>query len=445
MLRRNPGLPGRRLTAVTGGSRTPSRASRGAGLRGCGRLAPGIAALAVLAAVAACGPAGPPVVSVSTPAAQPGRGPLPAVSGAGVRALWEGQWGWLTVSDGMVLGWGAQIDAARAVTGVPAWTATLPRSLPDILGLVPAGKVVLIEAGRDFGQPPAEVFPAVTYYIALDQATGRQLWTLPADGRMQQPPVAVAGNLLLITDRTGMVTARHAATSAIAWRASLPAGCAATFYPIPPGVALAADGPLITASYACDSGARIVVRLAPTTGLPLWTWRPAGIATAGPASVIGAARNGNAVLVATSAAPPSTRAYPWPAAFSASDQDGAVVVLDAATGHPRWSEPDGQQESFVMTDAVVCETFQAGHAGAQCRDDISGAATMPALISGPGAGRRDAPSLCLILATGSWSPRSLPAEAGPRCASRESTVARPRRWPNSRSAASPTSSRTTSP
>jgi hypothetical protein len=165
---------------MTGGSGTPPRASRGAGLLGCGHLVPGIAALGVLAALTACGQAGPPAVSVSTPAAQPGQGPLLAVSGAGVRALWQGApWADLTVSGGMVFGddynsaGGARVDAARAATGVCAWTATLPGSLPDILGLDPAGKAVVIEAGRDFGQgAPSGAIPAVTEYFALDQATG---------------------------------------------------------------------------------------------------------------------------------------------------------------------------------------------------------------------------------------------------------------------------------
>lgn len=140
----------------------------------------------------------------------------------------------------------ARVDAARALTGVAAWTATLPRSLPDILGLLPVGKVVVVEAGHDFGQAPAAVIPAVTDYIALDQATGRQLWTVPADGSMQTPPIAAAGNLVLAADRIGTVTARQAATGAIAWRASRPADCAASHDPIPddpfslgPGVATA--------------------------------------------------------------------------------------------------------------------------------------------------------------------------------------------------------------
>lgn len=143
---------------------------------------------------------------------------------------------------------------------------------------------------------------------------------------------------------------------------------------------------MITASFECNPGPDIVVRLAPTTGRPLWTWRrPAGVTKPGNTSVIGAAQDGNAVLVATPAAPSFTRAYQWAAPIGAGNQDTVVLALDAATGQPRWSAPDSPEESFVMTDGVVCAIFQSQHAGSECRDDTSGAATMPALIPTPGA------------------------------------------------------------
>src|SRR2546421_8997620 len=107
--------------------------------------------LVVVAALAGCGPTMP------GSAALPGE--LPAVTGGGIRALWQGApWQDLTISGGMVLGVDrighpAHVHAVSALTGAPAWTITLPASLPEVLGLVPAGSLVVVEAGRDLNDP----------------------------------------------------------------------------------------------------------------------------------------------------------------------------------------------------------------------------------------------------------------------------------------------------
>jgi hypothetical protein len=41
------------------------------------------------------------------------------------------------------------------------------------LGLVPAGNVVIAEAGHNVGQAPAAVYPVVSEYVALGLGTGR--------------------------------------------------------------------------------------------------------------------------------------------------------------------------------------------------------------------------------------------------------------------------------
>jgi outer membrane protein assembly factor BamB len=100
-------------------------------------------------------------------------------------------------------GHGVRVKAVSAATGAPAWTMTLPTSLPQGLGLVPAGKVVVVEAGHDDPDSVAEV-SVVTEYIAVDLSTGHRLWTAPAsaaDGEV--PPIAAAGDLLLTGDLTG--------------------------------------------------------------------------------------------------------------------------------------------------------------------------------------------------------------------------------------------------
>jgi hypothetical protein len=60
-----------------------------------------------------------------------------------------------------------------------------------------------------------------------------------------------------------------------------------------------------------------------------------------------------------------------------------VLALDAADGHPRWSELGGQQVTFAPAEGAVCELVTAG---LECRDDATGAATLPDLVTqNPGA------------------------------------------------------------
>ncbi len=61
-----------------------------------------------------------------------------------------------------------------------------------------------------------------------------------------------------------------------------------------------------------------------------------------------------------------------------------MVALAAAGGQPRWTEFGGQDETFTLTAGAVCE---ATSFGVECRDDLTGAATMPILLNGiPGPG-----------------------------------------------------------
>jgi hypothetical protein len=117
-------------------------------------------------------------VSVRASALDPAK--LPPVTGGGVRALWQGApWGSLTFDGGTLLGVGgapggklARVHAISAATGKPLWTANMPESLPEVLGLVPAGNVVVVEAGHPDDNSVARK-PIATEYVALDIKTGR--------------------------------------------------------------------------------------------------------------------------------------------------------------------------------------------------------------------------------------------------------------------------------
>jgi outer membrane protein assembly factor BamB len=332
----------------------------------------------------------PGVVVTTPPTGATGR--LPGATG-GARALWQGApWGGVTFDGGTLLGIdGAQVDAISAATGAPAWTATMPAPLTQVLGLVPAGGAVIVEAGHSTGQPPAAVFAVVTEYVALSLATGRVLWAVPVGGTYQNPPVAASGRYLLTGDTSGAVIARVIATGAVAWRDPRPAVCRqpASAGTDNAGLGLGADGPVVAASFDC--GPRVVVqRLDPATGRALWTWQSPAVAAGAvqQLAVIAAASRGGIVLLAGEiAAPPAAREftarlprhYGWPRALDPPDQVSTVLAVSAADGRPRWTELGGQLETFTLTDGLVCEVVSPG---LECRADATGAATMPTLLTG---------------------------------------------------------------
>jgi outer membrane protein assembly factor BamB len=334
-------------------------------------------------------------------AGQPAIAPRAILPTMSVRTLWRGApWDELTVADGMLLGItegpnGAQVHAVRAVTGGPAWSVSMPAALPWILGLVPAGGVVVVEAGHGVGRGPAMAMPVVSEYIALNPATGRELWTIPVGGTDQSPPIAVAGSVLLTGDTSGAVVARATATGAVLWREQRPASCrlAPSAGAANAGLGLAADGTLATASFDCGPTV-IVQRLDAASGRPLWSWTSPAVASgaAMTLAVTAAAGDGSVVLLTGQIGPvPAAaqftaqlpRPYGWPPSLGPPDQVSMVLALNAVDGQPRWSELGGQMETFTLTDGAVCETSSIG---LECRADATGATTMPDLVTGQAGG-----------------------------------------------------------
>jgi outer membrane protein assembly factor BamB len=361
------------------------------------------AVFAAVTALAGCSMARPPVpvarpavsvlrVTVTTPALV-ARTRLRVVTGRRVRALWQGApWARLTFDGGTLLGTdGARVDAVSAATGEPLWTATLPSTLPQVVGLVPAAGAVIVEAGNAAGQAPGAVFPAVSEYIALDLATGRMLWAAPAGGQFQNPPIAVSGKYLLTADPSGDVTARVVATGAVAWQHQRPAACR---QPPDPGadtagLGLAADGPLAAASFDC--GPRVIVqRLDPATGRARWTWKsPAVAAGATQQLALTAAANDGGILLLTGeiAAPPAAQQFAsllpharaWPQDLDPPDQISILLALSAIKGRPLWTELGGQLATFALSAGAICEMVSGG---LECRADATGASTLPILLTG---------------------------------------------------------------
>ncbi len=327
--------------------------------------------------------------------------PPPHVIGSAMRPLWQGApWDVFTVSDGLVIGRPSvagrnSVVALSALTGAGVWATQIPRSLPDVLGFVPGGSVGIIEAGRSFGRAPTAVRPEATTEIAVDMATGRQLWMARLSGLSQSPPIVVSGNEVLTGSPAGVITARNAETGRLLWTRPRHADCArlAVASPVDEGMGLAGDGALVAASFECADGSVVVQRLDPGTGKPAWTWSspPATSPGAGTyLTVTGVASAGDLVLLTGQVTPDATplarlvrHAYLWPYRLGPLLDNEVVLTLDATTGHPRWIEIGGQLEDFTLTDAAVCEV---ANTGLECRDDVTGAPTRPVLVTGHGGG-----------------------------------------------------------
>jgi hypothetical protein len=284
------------------------------------------------------------------------------------------------------------VRAVSALTGAPVWAARVPRAQPAVLGILAGPGVVIAQVGHAIGHAPGMVAPVVREEMVLDARTGRLLWTIPVTGD-QAPALAIAGSVV-VSGRRGSLTAHRAATGTALWQRSAPSGCPATgavsVGPVLYG-SIAADGPLLAASYMCPGGRVLVQRLAAATGRLVWQWEspPAG-GTQVALSVIGAARQGSLVLLAGSIFPSAaayplvrtvSRPYAWPARLGPPATSGLILALDAATGHPRWSDFVGQQETYSLADGAVCT---GNSIGLECRDDVTGVPTRPLMVTGQG-------------------------------------------------------------
>lgn len=383
LLLRGPAVAGALLlaavTALAGCAPAPAASSPAAGGPAPGTAAPGTAA-------PASGPAPLP--------ASASRTSLPAVTGSGVTALWQGlPWARLTFDGSLLLGEPLnapdEVVAASAATGKVRWAARIPAALHYVTGLLAAGSTVIVE-----GEHPAAAGPvtgsAFTGFAGLDAASGTVLWTATAKGAHPTPPVAVAGGYLVTGTPSGSVaaegpaaagpvTGRSVATGKVAWSLPQPRGC--------DDAGLAGDGALLALSYDC--GDQVVVeRLDPATGAARWTWRsPAAGGLVKPQlAVTAASAAGGLVLLQGGAAGGIGRlaaALPhprtWPALIGPAETN--MLLALTAAGRPAWTETGAQPELVTPAGDALCEEVPAGF---ECRDDASGAPVVPAQVTYPG-------------------------------------------------------------
>jgi PQQ-like domain len=323
---------------------------------------------------------------------------LPPVTstGATVRALWQAPLYQATVTGNLVVGLVAgpahsELEAISALSGQPVWTAALPASEPEVLGVFAGGGVVVVEVGRAVGRAG---FLVVTRDIVFDAGSGRQLWSVGVAGGasapLQHQPITYSQGRIVMGDASGGLIARDAHTGAVAWRRTRPRSCPqGAGYETRYGEGLAADGGLLVVSYQCRSGGRVfalVRRLASGTGVGLWQWTSIAVADEPQSfiglSVLGAATRGDLVLLSGQVAlgrryaRSLPRSHQWPTRLGPVAEDELLVALDSRSGRPRWTELGGQLVTVTLTDGVTCETVTVGF---ECRDDQSGLPSRPVL------------------------------------------------------------------
>jgi outer membrane protein assembly factor BamB/class 3 adenylate cyclase len=144
-------------------------------------------------------------------------------------------------------------------TGKPsiAWDVSRSGAIPfSIMPLVASGRVIVADASGTLA--------------ALDEGTGRELWTIGLGSTTHSSPVLVDGLVVAATD-AGTLIAAKAADGARAWQKTIGGGAITASL-------LVADGAL----YLGDEN-RSLVRLDPETGRQVWSVDVGGPVTRGPA------------------------------------------------------------------------------------------------------------------------------------------------------------------
>jgi outer membrane protein assembly factor BamB len=364
-------------------------------------------------------------------------GKPPAVSPAGgrVRARWQaGPLYDEVVAGDLVVGatGGAApvVVALRAANGEVAWRVPLPARVPEVMAVVAADGVVVVQGGRDVGAAPAAVRPAATEDLVLDARTGHRLWSVPVSGGPFAAQVAVGSGLVLTGKADGTVAARVARTGAVRWWMGSPAWCAGrSADSLWRTASLAVNDGLIAAAEFCASGASAVVRVDPASGRLLWSrpvsaaadgGTPEPLTVAGVTAQPGAAGQSGVVVVAGELKPGqagASRTYPAPAGLGPTDTRQALLALDAGSGQPLWTAATGPADAQVqVTGGAVCRSPLAG---VECRDARTGAPLWPALATGqatgpgpPNSGDAYAGAATTVLAVTLTGPAASPSPPG---------------------------------
>lgn len=261
------------------------------------------------------------------------------------------------------------VIATSATTGQRMWSFHDSRE-PGLLEFVVGGGVVAIEVGHEVGA--AMVYLATEHLDVVDLATGTPLWrsTVPGDA---QTPAITAMPGLVVFETLGRVVAVRARSGVQAWTAASPPGCAVAAEAGPGGaISLASDPARLAATVPCGGGV-VTERLDPATGAALWT---TPTYPGGEPNLLAVPVNTDVVVIPEmgtgSFLTGPSRAWIPPGVTEAMSGGAIYTVLDAATGHARWTEtgaPIYNTGVFGNNDGTVC--FIGEHTY-ECRTSATG-------------------------------------------------------------------------
>lgn len=211
--------------------------------------------------------------------------------------------------------------AATGSNGAPLWQADLTPAT-DNAGEGSGGGLA-VEGGRLFATTG---FGEV---VALDAASGKEVWRQRLDGIAAGGPAAAAG-LVYVTSRDGTATALDAATGRIAWAIPALAGQTGATGAATPAI----DGRQVIFPFA--TGQMIAAERA--TGTPLWTGQVAG-QRAGRGYAIVTDLSGDPVIDG--------------AAVYAGSAAGRLAAFSAETGQAAWVAEDGASGGFALAGGAL--------------------------------------------------------------------------------------------
>ena len=277
----------------------------------------------------------------------------------------------IVISDGLVLSWcGTGCVAADYVTsGARRWVFVDHKN-SDIWGLAGTDGVVLVAAGhlRPNSCSQCAQFSQVYRIDALDEASGRLLWTLPirpdkTSEPIQWLPAVISDHVAVVQLTNGVALGVGLRSGRVLWRSGRPASYCS---PQPPAGAVP-EVVLVGCSGRVEA-------LDPATGRVLWTV-PSGSASGSVGGAVEVATNASSGVVAieldNDGAPRGVPSFE--SAFEKENSPWdmtSVVGVSASTGQSRWSLTDVAQEPVVFgdDDSLCVQAF----AGVECRSASTG-------------------------------------------------------------------------
>jgi outer membrane protein assembly factor BamB len=284
-------------------------------------------------------------------------------------------------------------------------------------GVIADGSTVLAATGGLVGGAGGALSAElINGLVAYDPGTGVERWhvALPVDG--QQLPAVLTGGVVVVSEAGGALLGLSEQDGHRLWSDSPPAGCVNGFLEdLQPDAKVIGPGPVrgsdatAAVAYGCPGGGG-VDEVDAATGTLLWAWPvpegwvvdqqqavtvtaglPGGDVVAGPIDLMGSA-----------VAPPVTAPAPGPSRSTnignvmGDSADNDVVMLDAATGQPRWDLEGlpGQALAVVSGAGSLCVVTDAG---ADCRAALDGAPRWSIYWPGRNASSTYPPLTCVDL------------------------------------------------